>query len=319
LGRKISAKERAATDAALDVLRTTNNQNLKAQMAKLLFESDAREKARADAREQHRHAKAHNKELAGLRSQILLLKEQLQAKEATIASLKAENEEEIEALKHQIAGKDQAISDLKEELEKSETALSECGQKACEQLSHIASYVGCPEYDPKVLSQYLKEQKSTESRTAALVVIVSDKSLPQDRRRKLAVEITQQHREARQRPPLKQFVDQVKGEVGVTSDEGLEPDYARLYRNPESDDPVLLLKRVAGLGLELSSDEARLSARRMLKLFYGWTDLDVPGPGRSYGEQIAMFERLRAVKKRSMEEVEQTIQAEMKSNRSKEH
>src|SRR2546422_120465 len=121
------------------------------------------------------------------------------------------------------------------------------------------------------------------------------------------------------RSPLKQFVDQVKGEVGVTSDEGLEPDYARLYRNPESDDPVLLLKRVAGLGLELSSDEARQSARRMLKLFYGWTDLDVPGPGRSYGEQIAMFERLRAVKKRSMEEVEQTIQAEMKSNRSKEH
>jgi len=32
-----------------------------------------------------------------------------------------------------------------------------------------------------------------------------------------------------------------------------------------------------------------------------------------------MFDRLRAVKKRSMEEVEQTIQAEMKSNRSKEH
>jgi len=319
LGRKISAKERAATDAALDVLRTTRNQNLKAQMAKLLFESDAREKARADAREQHRHAKAHNKELAGLRSQILLLKEQLQAKEATIASLKAENEEAIQTLKRQIAGKDQAISDLKEELEKSETALSECGRKADEQLSHIASYVSCPEYDPKVLSQYLKEQKSTESRTAALVVIVSDKSLPQDRRRKLAVEITQQHKEARQRPPLKQFVDQVKGEVGVTSDEGLEPDYARLYRNPESDDPVLLLKRVAGLGLELSSDEARQLARRMLKLFYGWTDLDVPGHDRSYWEQKAMFDKLRAVKKRSMEEVEQTIQAEMKSNRSKEH
>ena len=108
MGRKISAKERAATDAALDVLRTTRNQNLKAQMAKLLFESDAREKARADAREQHRHAKAHNKELAGLRSQILLLKEQLQAKEATIASLKAENEEAIQTLKHQIAGKEKS-------------------------------------------------------------------------------------------------------------------------------------------------------------------------------------------------------------------
>src|SRR5438046_10669823 len=99
-------------------------------------------------------------------------------------SVKTAHDESIMRLKKQMAGKDQAISDLKEELEKSETALSECGQKACEQLSHIASYVGCPEYDPKVLSQYLKEQKSTESRTAALVVIVSDKSLPQDRRRR---------------------------------------------------------------------------------------------------------------------------------------
>jgi len=319
LGRKVSIKERAATDAALEILEATKNQNLKAQVAKLLFESDAREKARVDARERQRRADADNEELANLGSQITSLKKQLQAVEDTITSLKAENEEAIQTLKDQIAGKEKIITELGEQLKNSQTALSECGQKADEQLSHIASYVGCPEYDPKVLSQYLKEQKSTESRTAALVVIVSDKSLPQDRRRKLAVEITQQHKEARQRPPLKQFVDQVKGEVGVTRDEDLEPDYARLYRNPESDDPVLLLKRVAGLGLELSSDEARLSARRMLKLFYGWTDLDVPGPGRSYGEQIAMFERLRAVKKRSMEEVEQTIQAEMKSNRSKEH
>ena len=104
MGRKISAKERAATDAALDVLRTTRNQNLKAQMAKLLFESDAREKARADARERQRRADADNEELENLGSQITSLKKQLQAVEDTITSLKAENEEAIQTLKDQIAG-----------------------------------------------------------------------------------------------------------------------------------------------------------------------------------------------------------------------
>jgi hypothetical protein len=112
VGRKVSTKERGATDAALEILKTTKNQNLKAQMAKLLFESDGREKARADAREQHRRANAENREQAGLRLQVASLKEQLQAKQDTIASLKAENEKEIETLKHQIAGRDQASNDL---------------------------------------------------------------------------------------------------------------------------------------------------------------------------------------------------------------
>jgi hypothetical protein len=320
LGRKVSAKERAATDAALDVLRTTKNQNLKAQMAKLLFESDAREKARADAREQHRHANGHNKELAGLRSQIPLLKEQLQTKEDMITSLKADNEKEVETLKHQIAGKHQAISDLKEQLKKSETALSDCGRQADEQLSRVASYVGCPEYDRKVLSQYLKEQTSTESRTAALGVIVLDKSLPQDQRRKLAVEITQHHKEARQRQPLKQFVDEAKRELGVTSDEDLEPDYSRWHRSEASDNPVLLLRLAAGL--EDTSTEGQRRARRMLALFYGWNNVDVPGLDRSHWERQALFDKVSALTKRSIEEVERNLQmnsqTEKENKRSKE-
>ena len=310
LGRKVSAKERAATEAAFDVLRTTKNQNLKAQIAKLLFESDAREKARADAREQQRRANGHNKELSGLQSQIRLLKEQLQAEKDTITSLKAENEKEIRTLKELITDKDEVSNGLREQLRKSQTTLSECGQKADEQLSHVASYVGCPEYDPKVLSQYLKQQKSTESRTAALGVIVSDKSLPQDRRRKLAVEITQHHKEARQRQPLKQFVDEVRRELGVTSDEGLEPDYVRWHRSKASDDPVQLLKLAAGL--EPSSTEAQSRARRMLALLYDWTDLNVPGLDRSYLDREAFFEKVRALNKYSIEEVEQNLQTEIR-------
>jgi hypothetical protein len=316
LGRKVSIKERATTDAALEILRTTKNQNLKAQVVKLLIESDAREKARADAHERQRRANAHNKELAALGSQIALLTEKLQARQDTITLLKAENEKEIETLKHQITGKDQVIKDLGEQLKKSQTALSECGRNAGEQLSHIASYVGCPEYDQKVLSQYLKAQKSTESRTAALGVIVSDKSLPPDQRRKLALEIAQHHKDARQRQPLKQFVDEVKSELRVTSDDDLEPDYARWHRSKESDDPELLLKLAAGL--EHTSTERQSRARRMLALFYGRTDLNVPGLDGSYSERQPVFDKIRALKKRSIEEVEQAIQAEIENKRSKE-
>ena len=112
MGRKVSIKERAATDAALEILKATKNQNLKAQVAKLLFESDAREKARVDARERQRRADADNEELANLGSQITSLKKQLQAVEDTITSLKAENEEAIQTLKDQIAGKEKIITEL---------------------------------------------------------------------------------------------------------------------------------------------------------------------------------------------------------------
>ena len=311
MGRKVSVKERAATDTALEILKTTKNQNLKAQIAKLLFESDAREKARADAREQQRRANAHNKGLASLQSQVASLKEQLQAKDDTIALLKAENGKEIETLKHQIAGKDQVSNDLGEQLRKSQTGLSECGRKADEQLSHVASYVGCPEYDPRVLSQYVKQQNFTESRTAALGVIVSDKDLPQDQRRKLAVEITRHHQDARQRQPLKQFVDEVKSELGVTSDEDLQPDYVRWHRSKESDDPLLLLKLAAGL--EDTSIQRQKQARRMLALFYGWTNVEVPGLDRSHWERQALFDKVSALTKRSIEEVERNLQTEIQT------
>ncbi len=319
MGRKVSAKERAATDAALEILKTTKNQNLKVQIAKLLFESDAREKARADVREQQRRANAHNKELASLQSQIPSLKKQLQAEEDTITSLKGENQKETEALKQKIADKDRVSNDLGEQLRKSQTALSECGQKADEQLSHVASYFGCPEYDPRVLSQYLKQQNSTESRVAALDVIVSDKNLSQDQRRKLAVEITHHHEDARQRQPFKQFVDEIKSELGITTDEDLEPDYASWHRTKESDDPVLLLK--LAVGLELTSTEEQERARRMLALFYGWTDLNVPGLDRSHWDRQVFLEKVGALRKLSIEEVEWNLQTErqtkIENNRSK--
>ena len=54
MGRKISIKERVATEAAQDIIKRTTNQSVKAQMVRLLFDSDAREKARADTHAQQR-------------------------------------------------------------------------------------------------------------------------------------------------------------------------------------------------------------------------------------------------------------------------
>ncbi len=84
--------------------------------------------------------------------------------------------------------------------------------------------------------------------------------------------------------------------MGVTSDEDLEPDYARWHRSETSDNPVLLLRRAAGL--EDSNTEGQRRAARMLALFYGWTNLDVPGLDRSHWERQALFDKVGALSKR---------------------
>ncbi len=74
MGRKISARERYATEAAIELIKTTKNQNIKAQMAKLLDGMDARAKARADAHEKQRLARTHMQNVTKLESEISLLK-----------------------------------------------------------------------------------------------------------------------------------------------------------------------------------------------------------------------------------------------------
>lgn len=104
--------------------------------------------------------------------------------------------------------------------------------------------------------------------------------------------------------------------MNLKNDEDLEPEHARWHRSKESDDPLLLLKLAAGL--EPASTERQSRARRMLALFYGWTDLNVPGLDGNHWERQAVVDRIRALKKRSIEEVEQTIHAEIENKRSKE-
>src|SRR5439155_10510321 len=156
---------------------------------------------------------------------------QLRSADDTIISLKTANKQEAASL-------NRTIHAPEEDLIKARAA----GRQAEEQLSSIASYAVCQEYKPKVLSSYLAAQNFPQSRTAALRVIVSDDSLTQKERRKVAFEITQNNQE-RYREPFNTFVNTVKNELAIGRDENLEPEHVRWHRSEDSDDPVLLLKR----------------------------------------------------------------------------
>src|SRR5439155_24632387 len=106
------------------------------------------------------------------------------------------------------------------------------------QLSHVASYVHCPEYKIDVLKTYLSD-KTTPSRVLALHLIALDNQLRPEQRRKLAWEMIQH--KLRDVAPLTAFVDQIKSELGLKGDPEVEPEHARWYRDPVSDNPVDLL------------------------------------------------------------------------------
>jgi hypothetical protein len=119
----------------------------------------------------------------------------------------------------------------------------------------------------------------------------------------VALEITQND-QARSREPLKTFVNTVKDELAIARDENLEPEHVRWYRSEDSDDPVLLLQRVAVLVDATLEEQER--ARRMLALFYGWMDFEL-SIRSTVLEREHTFARLRGFKKRSLEEVEKMV------------
>ena len=307
MGRKISIKERVATEAAQDIIKRTTNQSVKAQMVRLLFDSDAREKARADTHAQQRQKRSQNRELDEMRSQRESLKGELQSKETLTTSLEADHKKEMALLKEKLACLQKSFGQLEEQ----KFAASESSRKASEQLSAVASYLAHPKCDRRILCGYLREQNVTESETGALHVIVSDKSLSKEQRRKLALDTARDHKEARNQQPLKQFVDNVKAEFGFTKDEDLEPDCVRGYRDKACDDPVFLVKLATRL--EDTSTQRREWAADMLRLFYGWTNLDVPGLERPHWDREAFFKAIGALRKRSIEEVERNLQTEIQT------
>ena len=312
VGRRISAKERAYTEAAQSLLKTTKKESIRAQMVKLLLESDKLEKTRAVLHEKWRRQDKSKKQVGKLHSQIQALKEQLHSSEEEITKLMATKEEETSSLEKQIAIHTDETTQLKDQLKQAQTALLSCEQNSKFVLSNIASYVASSEYRAPILAAFLKDLKAVQSREAALRLIVLDQNLSPGQRKEIAVEITQSHKQERDKEPFKTFVDDIKAELKIIKDEDLEPEYRRWYRLKQSDDPVELFKYAVGITPPPTGDK-ELNARKMLDLFYGWTGLD-----RSHSEREQLFDELRALKKRSLQEVKDMVEKRIELDRTKE-
>src|SRR5436309_7552791 len=95
MGRKVSVNERSATEACREILKTTRDQHVRLQAAKLLLENESGNKDRAGARQRQRFAHAQNKELANLSAQVASLQQQLQSANETIKEAKEQKEADI--------------------------------------------------------------------------------------------------------------------------------------------------------------------------------------------------------------------------------
>lgn len=154
--------------------------------------------------------------------------------------------------------------------------------------------------------------KYPESRVAALHLIALDKDLPQDQRRKIAAEMIQH--KLRDVAPCKAFVDQIKKDLNLKSDEEVEPEYARWYRDRASDNPVILVEIASGLA-EVPAARRDWGCRA-LRLFYGNINLDDPRLHDQWRRE-SFYKELRALKKRSLEEIEKRIKLQEEEQRTK--
>lgn len=55
----------------------------------------------------------------------------------------------------------------------------------------------------------------------------------------------------------------------------------------------------------------------MLGLLYGWTNVDVPDLSRSHWERQALFDKVRVLPKRSIEEIERNLQTNVAAEEDK--
>ena len=119
----------------------------------------------------------------------------------------------------------------------------------------MLSYQDTPECKRDVLIAYLDAHgiKHVSDRCAALLIMITDKSLDQEQRRNFAFEIVQKHHNVRHQEPYRSFVDEVKKELSLSGDAGLEPDSQRWNREI-GDDPESLLKVAAGFASVMNYD-----------------------------------------------------------------
>jgi hypothetical protein len=108
LGR-INKRSKAALEAAADLLATTKNQNIKAQLIKVILDYELHQQKRTEASKAERRKRAEHKELAGLRGNVQELTNKL-------SSAQTSKEEKISHLRSKLRTADQSLADLRRQV-----------------------------------------------------------------------------------------------------------------------------------------------------------------------------------------------------------
>jgi hypothetical protein len=96
---RTNKRPESALKAAAEMLETTKNQTVKAQLIRIVIDYELRQQERAISHKTERHKRAENKELAGLRSNVEELTDKLssaeRSKEKEVSEIRAVAEEKI--------------------------------------------------------------------------------------------------------------------------------------------------------------------------------------------------------------------------------
>ena len=112
MGRTSKRSETALT-AAAEMLGTTKNQTVRAQLIRIVIDYDLRQQERADSRKAERHERAENKQLAELRLKVKDLTDKLSSAERS-------KEKEVSDIRDDMAGQKIAFAKCKEGFAKAE-------------------------------------------------------------------------------------------------------------------------------------------------------------------------------------------------------
>ena len=118
---RINKRSEVALNAAAEMLETTRNQSVKAQLIRFILDYDRRQQERADSNRAERRKRAENKEIAGFRSKVQELTSAASSKDEDLLGLKSK----LEDTNQTIAELNQDLTDAKKEADTARKAAGE--------------------------------------------------------------------------------------------------------------------------------------------------------------------------------------------------
>jgi hypothetical protein len=122
---RINKRSEAALKAAAEMIETTKNQSLKAQLIRAVIDYELRQQERADSHKAERRKRVKNKEVAGLRSKVQELADQLSSAERS-------KEKEASDIKAKLAEQKITFANCKHDLENAEQVADKARAAAAE-------------------------------------------------------------------------------------------------------------------------------------------------------------------------------------------